>query len=40
MYLTALALLGPEFIFQIALSQWQSACRSVRDFHEHEIFFD
>ncbi|KAJ5084629.1 hypothetical protein NUU61_009208 [Penicillium alfredii] len=30
--LTALALLGPEFIFQIALSQWESARRSVEDF--------
>ncbi|KAL1979410.1 hypothetical protein VTN96DRAFT_6053 [Rasamsonia emersonii] len=32
-YLTTLALLGPEFIFQIALAQWESARRSVRDFH-------
>jgi hypothetical protein len=31
-YLTALALLGPEFIFQIALSQWESARQSVADF--------
>ncbi|KAJ5625117.1 hypothetical protein N7510_001426 [Penicillium lagena] len=32
-YLTALALLGPEFIFQIALSQWESAHQSVKDFN-------
>lgn len=31
-YLTALALLGPEFIFQIALSQWESARQSVAEF--------
>ncbi|KAL1978255.1 hypothetical protein VTN31DRAFT_1114 [Thermomyces dupontii] len=34
LYLTALALLGPEFIFQIALTQWESARQSVKDFHE------
>ncbi|KAJ5773851.1 hypothetical protein N7457_008747 [Penicillium paradoxum] len=33
-YLTALALLGPEFIFQIALSQWESARQSVVDFQD------
>lgn len=33
LWLTALAFLGPEFIFQIALGQWISARRSVRDFH-------
>ena len=33
LYITALAFLGPEFIFQIALGQWVSARRSVKDFH-------
>lgn len=32
-YLTTLAFLGPEFIFQIALGQSASACRSVKEFH-------
>lgn len=32
-YVTTLCFLGPEFIFIIALGQWKSACRSVRDFH-------
>ena len=31
-YVTALAFLGPEFIFQIALGQWVSARRSVKEF--------
>lgn len=30
--LTGLALLGPEFIFQIAIAQWESARQSVTDF--------
>lgn len=33
LYMTTLSFLGPEFIFQIALGQWISACHSVRDFH-------
>lgn len=33
LYITTLSFLGPEFIFQIALGQWISACHSVRDFH-------
>ena len=33
LWLTALAFLGPEFILQIALGQWLSARRSVKDFH-------
>jgi hypothetical protein len=33
LYVTALAFLGPEFIFQIALGQYISARRSVKDFH-------
>ncbi|RDH14553.1 hypothetical protein M747DRAFT_300048 [Aspergillus niger ATCC 13496] len=37
LYLSALALLGPEFIFQIALSQWESACKSVKDFEASGI---
>jgi hypothetical protein len=32
-YMTALAFLGPEFIFQIALGQLVSARQSLRDFH-------
>lgn len=32
-YMTALGFLGPEFIFQLALGQWLSARRSVKDFH-------
>ena len=32
LWLTALAFLGPEYILQIALGQWMSARRSVRDF--------
>ncbi|OBU01223.2 hypothetical protein VE01_00680 [Pseudogymnoascus verrucosus] len=32
-YITALAFLGPEFIFQIALGQFVSARHSVQDFH-------
>ena len=31
-WLTALSLLGPEFIFQLALGQWLSARQSVADF--------
>ena len=31
--LPALFALGPEFTFQLALGQWQSARQSVRDFH-------
>jgi hypothetical protein len=31
-YVTTLCFLGPEFIFMIALGQWKSARRSVRDF--------
>lgn len=34
LYMTALGFLGPEFIFQIALGQWLSARRSVKDFHQ------
>lgn len=34
LYVTALAFLGPEFIFQIALGQYISARRSLKDFHE------
>ncbi|KAJ5323035.1 hypothetical protein N7452_011324 [Penicillium brevicompactum] len=30
--LTGLSLLGPEFIFQIAIAQWESARQSVADF--------
>jgi hypothetical protein len=26
--------IGPEFIFQLALAQWTSACRSVESFHD------
>ncbi|KAI9699083.1 MAG: hypothetical protein M1836_003272 [Candelina mexicana] len=33
-YLTGLGIVGPEFIFQIALGQWVSACRSVKDFQQ------
>ena len=33
LYLTGLALSGPEFIFQSALGQWLSSRRSVADFH-------
>lgn len=33
LWITALAFLGPEFIFQIALGQWLSARRSVKEFH-------
>ena len=33
LYVTALGFLGPEFIFQIALGQWVSGCRSVQEFH-------
>jgi hypothetical protein len=32
-YITALAFIGPEFLFQIALGQLVSARRSVKDFH-------
>ncbi|ELR09976.1 hypothetical protein VC83_06378 [Pseudogymnoascus destructans] len=28
-----LGVLGPEFIFQLAIAQWTSACRSVKAFH-------
>ncbi|OCK82516.1 hypothetical protein K432DRAFT_348859 [Lepidopterella palustris CBS 459.81] len=31
-YLTGLAVIGPEFLFQIALGQWLSARQSVTDF--------
>lgn len=34
LHLAILALMGPEFVFQIALTQWESACRSVKEFHE------
>ena len=33
LYMTALAFLGPEFIFQIALGQFVSARHSIKDFH-------
>ncbi|KAJ9637303.1 hypothetical protein H2199_007590 [Coniosporium tulheliwenetii] len=32
-YIMCLGLLGPEFIFQIALAQWGSARQSIKDFH-------
>lgn len=32
-YLTGLGILGPEFILLLALGQRESACRSVKDFH-------
>lgn len=32
LYVTGLAFLGPEFVFQISLGQWLSACSSVRQF--------
>jgi hypothetical protein len=31
-YLTSLGILGPEFVFQMALGQWVSACDSVKEF--------
>jgi hypothetical protein len=33
LYLVALCLLGPEFIFQIALGQWVEARKAVKGFH-------
>ncbi|KAG9233536.1 hypothetical protein BJ875DRAFT_511829 [Amylocarpus encephaloides] len=34
LWMTALAFLGPEFIFQISLGQYLSARRSIKAFHE------
>ncbi|KAE8450723.1 hypothetical protein EG329_006068 [Mollisiaceae sp. DMI_Dod_QoI] len=36
-YITALAFLGPEFLFQIALGQWISARKSVQQFQASGI---